>query len=170
MRGAWCRVGHTNAACLRVAACSHPRPGPARGFRVPLPLPAALPPLAGHLREQFVEDTMDYFLFLVTQCENADIDAALLDSLLTFLIAFTSNLNVVRSPHLRAKFGDVIFQIFLPDAARHEQRSAVSRAVAARADMLLRSHSGAHKFLAPSMSRLYGDVEQCGFEEKLVHR
>ena len=163
------RTGHTTSwlglTVLVVVAC--------RG-RIKLPLPDVPPPAAKLLRTQFVEDTMDFFVFLVMEASStaaeAAIDASMLGHLFTFLLAFTSNISLVQSPHLRAKFGDVTYQIFIPAFARQDQSASVSPGVAAFADSMLRTHADGLRLLAPSLARLYGDVEQTGIPDKLYHR
>jgi len=115
---------------------------------------------------------MDFFDYVVTHISKTDdiVTVPLMDHLLTFLVAFTSNTSVVKSPHVRAKFGDVLYQVFLPPAARHDASSSVSLSVVTNAATLMRTHKAAVRYLAPSLAELYGDVERCGYQEKLYHR
>lgn len=77
----------------------------------------------------------------------------------------------VQSPHLRAKFGQVLFQVFLPVAERsHEELWSSSPSVDGPHTALLGNHLEAQQFLAPALLLLYGDVERTGFYEKLTNR
>ena len=73
----------------------------------------------------------------------------------------------VRKPHLRAKIGDTLFQLFLhPDeqagaSATHPLKEFSQACVSA-----LYNHVAAQQHLAPCLMELYGDVEHTGFYEK----
>ena len=74
-----------------------------------------------------------------------------------------------QSPHLRAKFGEVLFEVFLPSSAKADSASQ-GLAGDGPHTYLLYSEPTAQAFMVPCLLLLYGDVERTGFYEKLGHR
>ena len=81
----------------------------------------------------------------------------------------------VRSPHVRAKLGELLFQVFLPNKERDNAFGWNERYTSQHFADGLHSHmmesvriSQLH--LAPTLLLLYGDVERTGFYEKMSHR
>jgi ubiquitin conjugation factor E4 B len=72
----------------------------------------------------------------------------------------------VHSPHLRAKLGDLLFEVFLgPTEKPHQRQSTVGPQ-----HSFLHNDAAAQRDLAPALLKLYGDVEHIGFYEKLENR
>jgi len=80
--------------------------------------------------------------------------------------------GLVRNYNLRAKLGDVLHDIFLPDSANN--RSDVPASVTcdpfAGGQPYLTSDKLSQETLAPSLLLLYGEVEHTGFYDKNSHR
>jgi len=80
--------------------------------------------------------------------------------------------QIVRSYNLRAKLGDVLYDVFLPQSSS-SPNSGVPQSVscdpATTAPYLL-SDPSAQETLAPSLLLLYGEVERTGYYEKMSHR
>eukprot|EP00611_Tribonema_gayanum_P019689 TRINITY_DN3451_c0_g1_i4.p1 TRINITY_DN3451_c0_g1~~TRINITY_DN3451_c0_g1_i4.p1 ORF type:complete len:754 (+),score=251.32 TRINITY_DN3451_c0_g1_i4:167-2263(+) len=125
------------------------------------------------LPEHLVEDVLDLVDFS-TQYNPRLLSRGGLsfEPLMTFVVYLLAHPSLVRSPHLRAKFGDVLFNAFLPESERFEDGRGRGRggAVDDPHTALLYSHPLAQKHLAPSLLLLYGDVEHTGFYDKLTHR
>ena len=93
-----------------------------------------------------------------------------LDDLLSLAVSFLATPSLVHSPHLRAKFGAVLYEVFLPQAEKKEsERGHPVPGSPAYAGLLL-SHPLAVRELAPALLLLYGDVEHTGYYDKLRHR
>ena len=91
----------------------------------------------------------------------------LLPLLLSFLVA-----QLVRNYNLRARLGDVLYEVYLPsdiDGRREVPTSVASDPLAGGQTYLL-SDSSAQETLAPSLLLLYGEVEHTGIYEKMSHR
>ncbi|OQR99062.1 ubiquitin conjugation factor E4 [Achlya hypogyna] len=115
--------------------------------------------------EHVVENIVSGLLF-VARMAPAELASFAFDDLLHMALIFLSSPQLVRSPHLRAKMSECLFEICLP-ATESEDRPTlgVASAVAALTNSPL-----AQAHLAPCLLALYGDVEQTGFYEKLEHR
>eukprot|EP01038_Epipyxis_sp_PR26KG_P006656 gene6656-9137_t len=122
------------------------------------------------LPEHLIDDIMTLLLF-VAKTVPILLKSARLDSCLSLIVFFLRRPATIQSPHLRAKFGQVLFQVFLPVAERGaEEMYSNMRPVDGPHTGLLFSHLDAQKFLAPSLLLLYGDVERTGYYEKLTNR
>ncbi len=121
------------------------------------------------LPQHFVDDIMSTLLF-VGQFSPATLRLVPLDSVLSLLIFFLRRPWAIQSPHLRAKFGQVLFHVFLPVQDRGQEDSSSNTVGDGPHTTLLSAHIDAQKFLAPSLLLLYGDVERTGFYEKLSNR
>ena len=94
-----------------------------------------------------------------------------LESILSLIIFFLRRPWAVQSPHLRAKFGQVLFHVFLPCSLRkNEDMWSHITPVDGPHTNLLDHLIEAQEFLAPTLLLLYGDVEKTGFYEKLTNR
>lgn len=121
------------------------------------------------LPQHFIDDIMSTLLF-VGQFSPATLRLIPLDSVLSLLIFFLRRPWAIQSPHLRAKFGQVLYHVFLPVQERGQDDSSSSMVGDGPHTALLPTHLDAQKFLAPSLLLLYGDVERTGFYEKLSNR
>lgn len=122
------------------------------------------------LPEHFIDDIVSILLF-VSKSMPQSLRTCSLDSILTLIVFFLRRPWAIQSPHLRAKFGQLLFHLFLPVADRqHEERYTNFPSIDGPHTSLLSTHVGAQRFLAPSLLLLYGDVERTGFYEKLSNR
>ena len=74
---------------------------------------------------------------------------------------------------MRAKLGDVLYDVFLPSNANDANRSvpaSVSCDPQAGGQPYLLSDESAQETLAPSLLLLYGEVEHTGHYEQMSHR
>lgn len=122
------------------------------------------------LPEHFVDDLVTMVLF-VAKSSPLTMRELPLDSLLSLTVYFLRRPWAVQSPHLRAKFGQLLYHVFLPVSERGvEEMYTNVKAVDSRNTQLLASHLDSQKFLAPALLLLYGDVERTGFYEKFSNR
>lgn len=134
---------------------------------VPLADPKTLPsnhPLR-FVPEHLVEDICSILIF-VARLQPKELNTFALDDLLRMIIIFLSSPAYIRSPHLRAKMGELLFYIFMPSEESEERQTAGT----SFGIHLLSNDPLAQKHIAPCLLALYGDVEQTGFYEKLEHR
>jgi ubiquitin conjugation factor E4 B len=80
--------------------------------------------------------------------------------------------HMVRNYNLRAKLGDVLYEVFLPsdDGGRRDVPASVACDPLAGGQTYLLSDTSAQETLAPSLLLLYGEVEHTGYYEKMTHR
>lgn len=122
--------------------------------------------------EHLVTDIVEPPCFLANMAPRI-LAATPLQELFAFCVTALSHPARIHSPHLRAKFGDVLFTVFLPPeehydySARHHPHDVPHNAP--HTAFLLTSPE-AQEHLAPSLLLLYGDVEQTGYYDKLSHR
>lgn len=122
------------------------------------------------LPEHMIDDIMTMLLFVSKTAPSILRDAPL-DGVLSMILFFLRRPWAVQSPHLRAKFGQVLYHVFLPVADRgREEMYTHQPSVDGPQTSLLSAHLDAQKFLAPALLLLYGDVERTGFYEKLSNR
>ena len=78
----------------------------------------------------------------------------------------------VRNYNLRAKLGDVLYEVYLPSDidGRRDVPTSVSSDPLAGGQTYLLSDKVAQESLAPSLLLLYGEVEHTGYYEKMGHR
>lgn len=93
-----------------------------------------------------------------------------LEPVLALIIFFLRRPWAVQSPHLRAKFGKVLYQVFLPASETKRDMWSPSIPVDGPHTSMLERQLEAQKFLAPTLLLLYGDVEKTGFYEKVSNR
>ncbi|GAX22651.1 ubiquitin conjugation factor E4 B [Fistulifera solaris] len=79
---------------------------------------------------------------------------------------------MVRNYNLRARMGDVLYELFLPTDAddRRDVPASVSEDPLAGGKTYLLSDPAAQESLAPSLLLLYGEVEHTGYYDKMSHR
>ncbi|CAM9661247.1 unnamed protein product [Discosporangium mesarthrocarpum] len=124
--------------------------------------------LLWQLPEHLIQDVMDVLLF-VSNAHPSTLNTAQLDPLMTMVVFFLAHPSLVRSPHVRASFGGLLYSAFLPESERMNSGPVMPRGSEAHT-ALLYSHPLAQRYLAPSLLLLYGDVEQTGHYDKLEHR
>lgn len=123
-----------------------------------------------NLPEHLVDDIMTMLIF-VARTSPATLKSAPMDSTLSLIVFFLRRPWAIQKPHLRAKFGLVLFHIFLPVAARsHEEMYTHLPSVDGPHTNLLSTHVMAQRYMSPGLLLLYGDVERTGFYEKLTNR
>lgn len=127
--------------------------------------------LLTNIPEHLVEDIFDVLLF-VAKTEPSAFLLHSLSAVLSLIVYFLRRPGAVTSPHLRAKFGQALYFIFLPVNARgpNAERWSGSRPVDGPFTELLLNTKIAQDYLAPALLLLYGDVERTGFYEKLQNR
>lgn len=81
-------------------------------------------------------------------------------------------IQMVRNYNLRAKLGDVLYEVFLPSDVdgRRDVPSSVACDPLAGGQTYLLSDASAQETLAPSLLLLYGEVEHTGYYDKMAHR
>lgn len=79
---------------------------------------------------------------------------------------------MVRNYNLRARLGDVLYELFLPPVTgdRREIPANISEDPLAGGKTYLISDPAAQESLAPSLLLLYGEVEHTGYYDKMSHR
>ncbi|KAF0701142.1 Aste57867_8365 [Aphanomyces stellatus] len=134
------------------------------GFQLPLQTPVE-ELLVPYVPEHVVEDIVNILLF-VARFAPEELKSFAFDDLLTMTLIFLSSPQMIRSPHLRAKMSECLFEICLPP---HESEDRPTAGIPSAVNSLVQSRM-AQQHLAPCLLALYGDVEQTGFYEKLEHR
>ncbi|RHY41589.1 hypothetical protein DYB34_012724, partial [Aphanomyces astaci] len=115
--------------------------------------------------EHVVEDILSIVLF-VARFAPDELKSFEFGDFLTMALIFLSSPQLIRSPHLRAKMSECLFEMCLPS---HESEDRPTAAIPSAVAALVQSKL-AQQHLAPCLLALYGDVEQTGFYEKLEHR
>ena len=132
-----------------------------------------------HLPEHLLED-----LCLMTSCaarappsvtQAASVNSLsgappALDSLFECALRFlSSGATLVHAPHLRAKLGDLLYEVYLSSdakSARDQQRRAEAAPSVGPQHRLLLKHPSAVRDLAPALLDLYGAVEGLNAQDK----
>ena len=65
--------------------------------------------------QHFVDDTFDLLIYIGRERGHL-LDSVSMDSVMDFLVLFLTHPTYIRSPHLRAKFGELLFSVFLPNS------------------------------------------------------
>ena len=125
-----------------------------------------------------VEDIADVLLFIAkVDPGTVTADTNKLNIILSFIsVVLKVGEKYFPSPHLRAKFGDLLLFTFVPAAHRGMYKGNTGNPTGndsfntAGTASLLSSNPLALDALAPALLALYGDVEQTGFYDKTDHR
>jgi len=124
--------------------------------------------------EYIVDDLMTCLIF--TAKNRADLlSLPQMSSVLEFALFFLRRPSTVKSPHIRAKFGELLYQVFLPNKERDSafgwnERYATQNYPDGIHSHMVESLLASQQHLAPTLLLLYGDVERTGFYEKISHR
>ena len=122
------------------------------------------------LPEHFVDDIAETFLF-IAKTEPQYLSMKPLNDLLSLCVFFLRRPWAIKSPHLRAKIGQLLLYLFSPASElSHVERWSSNLPLDGPNRNLLENHADAQKYLAPSLLLLYGDVEKTGYYEKINHR
>lgn len=76
----------------------------------------------------------------------------LIQTLSSFLIVFTGNINFVKNPYIRSKLVEVLYEMF-----PHDENNNFSKFVP-----IFETHPFAIKHLVPALIELYVDIETTG--------
>lgn len=121
-----------------------------------------------HCPEHLPDDLLEMLQY-ISRASPATLATCQLEELFDFCVLVLSLPDLIHSPHLRAKFGDVLHMVFLPHEERGDHGVPPPPGSSVYTNFLL-SRSNAQETLAPSLLLLYGDVEHTGFYDKLEHR
>lgn len=123
------------------------------------------------LPEHLIDDILT-ILLTIARVEPNHLNTVSLDPVLSLIIFFLRRPWAVKSPHLRALFGLILFQVFLPvdQRSQGDYWSHQTHLKDGPHSNLLSSHSDCQKYLAPALLLLYGDVEKTGYYDKLSNR
>eukprot|EP01031_Cornospumella_fuschlensis_P026243 gene26243-31702_t len=124
------------------------------------------------LPEHLVDDILTILLFVAKTHPPTLRDASPLTSVLSLILYFLRRPWAMQSPHLRAKLGLVLYNVFLPVAGRGSRDEMYTHLppMDTPHTNLLSIHPEAQHYLAPALLLLYGDVERTGYYEKLTNR
>ncbi|KAF8606876.1 hypothetical protein BDV93DRAFT_488785 [Ceratobasidium sp. AG-I] len=118
---------------------------------ITLPLPEEIPEDFRMLPEYFVEDIVDYYLFIMRTRPDL-IDISVKTELLTFILTFLSSTWYIKNPFLKSKLLQILFYGTIPYG--REREGALGA--------LINSHPLSHKHLVPALVSFYVEVEQTG--------
>jgi ubiquitin conjugation factor E4 B len=140
------------------------------------PFPKSTLAMAACIPEEVLSSAMEVVNFVAQHAGHVFdlLPPHAVQSLLRAILAFLQSPSHIRSPHLRALFGNVLYHCFLPSAAKpHGGRQSdmvnENRDSVICVDMF-HSYPLCSSLMAPALMGLYGDVEHTGFYDKLQHR
>eukprot|EP00940_MAST-03C_sp_MAST-3C-sp2_P002016 g2016.t1 len=140
--------------------------------RIDVVLPKTPPELWAAVPQHIVEDLVEMLMFIGR--ERAEFleaaGASTMNEIVNFVVLILASPQYIRSPHLRAKFGDLLFFAFLESNVHGTNGFRRERRRSAFCARLISDHPVAVRRLAPALMCLYGDVEHTGFYEKMQHR
>mmetsp|Transcript_7777 Transcript_7777/g.10623 ORF Transcript_7777/g.10623 Transcript_7777/m.10623 type:complete len:1170 (-) Transcript_7777:196-3705(-) len=126
-----------------------------------------------HMPEHFVDDMCDITTF-VSRVEPKAMQGLGLGNIFKAVVKLLSPkyAHTVRNYNLRAKLGDVLYDVYLPPNVdgRSSVPSSVSCDPLTGGQPYLLSDASAQETLAPSLLLLYGEVEHTGYYQKMSHR
>jgi len=124
------------------------------------------------LPEHLVEDVVSFTLHFAGHMSPIRLESDVhLRPVFELAIALlTAGAKIAHSPHLRARLSEVLFEVYLEPSFKPSRGDGRVAAGNGMAHGLLRVHPKAASELAPALLVLYGDVEQTGHEDKLMHR
>ena len=98
--------------------------------------------------QHVVEDAFDLLIFIGRE-RGQLFDSVSMDPVMNFLVLFLTRPKYIRSPHLRAKFGELLFSVFLPN--ENQSKNPLSKP-SVQCGLLLSSHHLACTFSIFSLS------------------
>ncbi|KDQ11048.1 hypothetical protein BOTBODRAFT_35587 [Botryobasidium botryosum FD-172 SS1] len=119
--------------------------------QITLPLPQEIPEAFKMLPEYFIEDVVDFFLFLVRHNPESLAQSGK-NELIDFILTFLTSTWYIKNPYLKAKLDQILFYGTI---AYGNQRHGVM-------GPLLNSHPLALTHLMPALMSFYVEVEQTG--------
>lgn len=127
--------------------------------------------------EHLVDDMCDVLIFVTRMSIKKAMERLDLGNIFKMVVKLLSPeyAHAVRNYNLRAKLGDVLYEVFLPSNSDSDKRkSSIVDSVAcnpmAGGEPYLLCTKLAQETLAPSLLLLYGEVEHTGYYEKMTHR
>ncbi|RHY34109.1 hypothetical protein DYB32_001130 [Aphanomyces invadans] len=142
-----------NVTC-RMCLASDGKPLATTGFDLPLPTaPDAL--LLPFVPEHIVEDIIGVVLF-VARFAPDELKSFAFDDFLTMTLIFLSSPQLIRSPHLRAKMSECLYELCLPS---HESEDRPTASIPSAVASLVKSKL-AQQHLAPCLLALYAQSPQ----------
>jgi hypothetical protein len=123
--------------------------------------------------EHFVDDICDILMFVAKMKPKYLLGHELHDIFrMVVKLLSPTYATLVRNYNLRAKLGDVLYEVYLPSDidGRRDVPSSVASDPLAGGQTFLLSDKVAQETLAPSLLLLYGEVEHTGYYEKMGHR
>ncbi|TDL23245.1 hypothetical protein BD410DRAFT_747294 [Rickenella mellea] len=132
---------------LRLVDPKHTHPKPT----LSIPLPQEIPKVFRMLPEYFLEDVVEYLLFLMRNTPQS-FDLSGRNELVIWALTFLRSTWYIKNPFLKAKINEVIF--FGTLAYGREQNGVLGN--------ILNTHPVALKHLMPAMMSFYCEVEQTG--------
>ncbi|QRV77647.1 ubiquitin conjugation factor E4 [Ceratobasidium sp. AG-Ba] len=118
---------------------------------ISLPLPEEIPEDFRMLPEYFVEDIVDYYLFIMRSRPDL-IDVSVKTELLTFILTFLSSTWYIKNPFLKSKLLQILFYGTLPYG--RERDGALGS--------LINTNPLSLQHLMPALMSFYVEVEQTG--------
>lgn len=122
--------------------------------------------------EHFVDDICDFLTF-VARMAPKDMATCSYGNVFNLVVKLLSPdyAKVVRNYNLRAKLGDVLYDVFLPPNEDNDSEVPYSVCCDLKyGKPYLITNPEAQQTLAPSLLLLYGEVEHTGFYDKMKHR
>ena len=123
--------------------------------------------------EHFVDDICDILMFIAKMKPKYLLGHEFRDIFrMVVKLLSPTYAALVRNYNLRAKLGDVLYEVYLPSDidGRRDVPSSVASDPLAGGQTFLLSDKAAQETLAPSLLLLYGEVEHTGYYEKMGHR
>ena len=126
--------------------------------------------------EHLVDDTCDLLVFTARLAPKVMTTLDFSNAFQLVVKLLSPNYSqTVRNYNLRAKLGDVLYEVFLPthkDDDLDMSNSSLNPSVSSNAtgQPYLLSDINAQQTLAPSLLLLYGEVEHTGYYDKMSHR
>ncbi len=121
--------------------------------------------------EHLVEDFSSYLVF-ATRFATKELGNVELGNVFKTVVKLLSpnHAKTVRNYNLRAKLGDVLHDVYLPNKNDDSVPASVTCDPKAGGQPYLISDASAQETLAPSLLLLYGEVEHTGYYEQMSHR
>jgi len=122
--------------------------------------------------EDFISDVC-HIVMTIAKLKSKLLEGVGLNNVLKMVVKLLSSdrAALVRNYNLRAKLGDVLYEIFLPASSTDRRDVPLSVSIdPVTGQSYLLSDKLAQGSLAPSLLLLYGEVEHTGYYDKMSHR